>query len=329
MSRQTRPTTVVSHPPRSSIESGSWRASRSHASCTASSASVRDPRTRCASVRTRARSPSNARAKASAADPARSCRPPARESRHGDDDREVAEVTISATVPPPVGRPGAGVAKRVGATLHQRGLSAPSGAHLPSTIAVIGLHAAPTLHWMTDLAASEITVDLVRRLVTEQHPEWAALPVTPVPRSGVDNRTFRLGDELLVRLPSAAGYAQSVAKEQRWLPVLAQHLPLPIPAPVAAGSPVRVTRGPGPCTGGCPATPLTTRHPRTWRGSPSISGRSSRRCSEHPDRGRNRVSTTGGAAARSATTTTRRVTRSRCWLARSTSRLPRRCGRPR
>ena len=40
--------------------------------------------------------------------------------------------------------------------------------------------------------------------------------MTPVPRSGVDNRTFRLGDELLVRLPSAAGYVESVAKEQRW-----------------------------------------------------------------------------------------------------------------
>ncbi len=90
---------------------------------------------------------------------------------------------------------------------------------------------------MTDLAAPEITVALVRRLVAEQHPEWAGLPVTPVPRSGVDNRTFRLGDELLVRLPSAAGYAEAVAKEQRWLPALAPHLPLPIPAPVAVGVP--------------------------------------------------------------------------------------------
>ncbi|QCB94813.1 aminoglycoside phosphotransferase family protein [Cellulomonas shaoxiangyii] len=90
---------------------------------------------------------------------------------------------------------------------------------------------------MSDHPAAEITVDLVRRLVAEQHPAWAALPVTPVPRSGWDNRTFRLGDELLVRLPSAAGYAGAVAKEQRWLPVLAPHLPLPIPAPVALGAP--------------------------------------------------------------------------------------------
>ncbi|WP_182113080.1 MULTISPECIES: aminoglycoside phosphotransferase family protein [unclassified Actinotalea] len=92
---------------------------------------------------------------------------------------------------------------------------------------------------MTRLAAPAITADLVRRLVAEQHPRWAALPVTPVPRSGWDNRTFRLGDELLVRLPSAAEYAEAVVKEQRWLPVLAGHLPLPIPAPVAAGAPGR------------------------------------------------------------------------------------------
>jgi aminoglycoside phosphotransferase (APT) family kinase protein len=106
-----------------------------------------------------------------------------------------------------------------------------------SDIAMNGHRANRTLRWMPDLAAPEITVDLVHRLVAEQHPQWAALPVTPVPRSGWDNRTFRLGDELLVRLPSAAGYVDAVAKEQRWLPVLAQRLPLPIPAPVAVGVP--------------------------------------------------------------------------------------------
>ena len=82
-----------------------------------------------------------------------------------------------------------------------------------------------------------ITADLVRRLVAAQHPRWADLPVTPVPRSGWDNRSFRLGDELLVRLPSAEGYVDAVAKEQHWLPLLAPHLPLPVPEPVAAGVP--------------------------------------------------------------------------------------------
>jgi aminoglycoside phosphotransferase (APT) family kinase protein len=83
----------------------------------------------------------------------------------------------------------------------------------------------------------EIDVGLVRRLVAAQFPQWADLPLTPVEPGGWDNRTFRLGDELSVRLPSAAGYAESVEKEQRWLPVLAPRLPVPIPEPVAQGEP--------------------------------------------------------------------------------------------
>ncbi|UVS81341.1 aminoglycoside phosphotransferase family protein [Actinokineospora sp. UTMC 2448] len=78
---------------------------------------------------------------------------------------------------------------------------------------------------------------LARRLVRDQFPAWADLPVTPVEVGGWDNRTFRLGDELSVRLPSGEWYALQVAKEQRWLPVLAKGLPLPIPTPVALGRP--------------------------------------------------------------------------------------------
>lgn len=82
-----------------------------------------------------------------------------------------------------------------------------------------------------------IDAALVRRLVAAQFPEWAALPIAPVTPGGWDNRTFRLGDALSVRLPSAAHYAAQVEKEQRWLPRLAPALPLPIPAPVARGIP--------------------------------------------------------------------------------------------
>jgi aminoglycoside phosphotransferase (APT) family kinase protein len=54
---------------------------------------------------------------------------------------------------------------------------------------------------------------------------------------GWDNRTFRLGARLSVRLPSAAAFAPQVEKEHRWLPILASHLPLPIPEPLAMGAP--------------------------------------------------------------------------------------------
>jgi aminoglycoside phosphotransferase (APT) family kinase protein len=78
---------------------------------------------------------------------------------------------------------------------------------------------------------------LVRRLIAGQFPQWASLPVAPVQWGGWDNRTFHLGAHMLVRLPSAEGYAPQVAKEHRWLPVLAPQLPLPIPAPLGLGAP--------------------------------------------------------------------------------------------
>ena len=82
-----------------------------------------------------------------------------------------------------------------------------------------------------------IDVDLVRRLVSTQFPRWADLPVRPVDVDGWDNRTFRLGTDMSVRLPSDEGYVPQVAKEHRWLPTLAPRLPLPIPVPMAQGTP--------------------------------------------------------------------------------------------
>jgi aminoglycoside phosphotransferase (APT) family kinase protein len=83
----------------------------------------------------------------------------------------------------------------------------------------------------------DIDDGLARRLIDSQFPQWAHLPIAPVELDGWDNRTFRLGSELTVRLPSGDWYAHQVEKEQRWLPLLAPQLPLPIPAPVARGEP--------------------------------------------------------------------------------------------
>jgi aminoglycoside phosphotransferase (APT) family kinase protein len=83
----------------------------------------------------------------------------------------------------------------------------------------------------------DIDVPLVARLIATQFPHWAHLPIRPVSSDGWDNRTFHLGGQMTVRLPSAGQYALQVAKEHRWLPELAPHLPLPIPVPLAMGSP--------------------------------------------------------------------------------------------
>ena len=92
-------------------------------------------------------------------------------------------------------------------------------------------------HTGPSVSDDPIDVSLARRLIDSQFPQWSQLPITPVEVDGWDNRTFRLGSELTVRLPSGPWYAMQVDKEQRWLPVLAHQLPLPIPLPVARGEP--------------------------------------------------------------------------------------------
>lgn len=80
-------------------------------------------------------------------------------------------------------------------------------------------------------------VSLVRQLLAAQFPQWADLPVTPVRSAGTDNAIYRLGDDMAVRLPRIHWAVDLVHKEQRWLPRLAPHLPLPIPVPIAKGMP--------------------------------------------------------------------------------------------
>jgi aminoglycoside phosphotransferase (APT) family kinase protein len=83
----------------------------------------------------------------------------------------------------------------------------------------------------------EINATLVKQLILAQFPQWAGLPVAPVDNGGWDNTTFRLGEGMSVRLPSALRYVAQVEKEQRWLPELRPHLPLSIPVPLGLGVP--------------------------------------------------------------------------------------------
>lgn len=92
---------------------------------------------------------------------------------------------------------------------------------------------------MSGMHADEVAIDdgTVRRLVAAQLPEWAGLPLRRLPPIGTDNQLFRLGDDLLVRMPRIPGPAETVLFEHAWLPRLAPYLPLPVPAPVALGQP--------------------------------------------------------------------------------------------
>jgi aminoglycoside phosphotransferase (APT) family kinase protein len=103
-----------------------------------------------------------------------------------------------------------------------------------------------------------INVELVRRLLETQFPQYAALPLEAVQPGGWDNRTFRLGKELSVRLPSAEPYVPQVEKEHCWLPRLAPHLPLPVPVPLALGAPAEGYPWPWSIYGWLEGQPATT-----------------------------------------------------------------------
>jgi aminoglycoside phosphotransferase (APT) family kinase protein len=93
--------------------------------------------------------------------------------------------------------------------------------------------AAPKMH------ADEVDTDvaLVRRLLAGQFPQWADLAIDPVVSYGTDHDIYRLGDHLAARLPRIGWATEQAAKEAKWLPRLAPHLPLAVPVQLAMGHP--------------------------------------------------------------------------------------------
>ncbi|MGW1555833.1 aminoglycoside phosphotransferase family protein [Streptomyces sp. NPDC002144] len=79
--------------------------------------------------------------------------------------------------------------------------------------------------------------ELVRRLITDRFPRWAELPIERFVSGGTVNAVFRLGEDMVVRLPLVEGGAKDVALEQQWLPRLASSLPTAVPEVLGAGEP--------------------------------------------------------------------------------------------
>lgn len=84
------------------------------------------------------------------------------------------------------------------------------------------------------------TLETAYTLIAEQFPEFTHLPITAVKKQGHDNRMYRLGDNMLIRIPTNDTYALAVEKEQKFLPKLAPHLTVKIPIPIKLGSPSAV-----------------------------------------------------------------------------------------
>ncbi|MGH3492734.1 MAG: aminoglycoside phosphotransferase, partial [Sciscionella sp.] len=87
----------------------------------------------------------------------------------------------------------------------------------------------------------EIGVDLVRRLIDEQFPQWSALPVRAAATAGTVNAIFRMGDLLAARFPLRAADPNTVrdwlTREADAAAEFAKISHIPGPEPVALGEP--------------------------------------------------------------------------------------------
>lgn len=83
----------------------------------------------------------------------------------------------------------------------------------------------------------EITEVIAARLVSEQFPSYADLPLTIVEPWGTDNAIWRLGDEFVLRFPRIGWATNQIAFEAEWLPRFAPLLDVVVPEPVAVGAP--------------------------------------------------------------------------------------------
>jgi aminoglycoside phosphotransferase (APT) family kinase protein len=82
----------------------------------------------------------------------------------------------------------------------------------------------------------DIDADVVRRLLAEQFPRWVGLPLERLDSSGTVNALYRLGDDMVIRLPRRVEWGfESVDRD--WLTRLASALPVEVPEPLAEGEP--------------------------------------------------------------------------------------------
>src|SRR4051794_7482433 len=86
-----------------------------------------------------------------------------------------------------------------------------------------------------------IDVEIVRRLVVDQFPQWSSLSIRPVASAATVNAIFRIGDSLAARFPLRAG---DPAKVRAWLSAeadaareFADVATVQAPDPVALGDP--------------------------------------------------------------------------------------------
>lgn len=95
------------------------------------------------------------------------------------------------------------------------------------------------MHPVSQLHSDELSIDvtLARRLVDTAFPDYAGRDLTPTRDTGSSNALFRLGNDMLVRLPRQPGGGATIEKEVRWLPFVGSRTTVRVPEVVAVGEP--------------------------------------------------------------------------------------------
>lgn len=83
-------------------------------------------------------------------------------------------------------------------------------------------------------------IQLIKKLIIEQFPQWKNLPIKHISSSGTDNTIYKLGTDMCIRVPRITQTEKQIKKEQCWLPKLAPFLPLPIPKLIGQGLPTDI-----------------------------------------------------------------------------------------
>src|SRR6187431_43089 len=93
----------------------------------------------------------------------------------------------------------------------------------------------------------EVAVGDLAAAIAAQFPEFAGLPVRRVESAGTVIAPFRVGENVVARLPlvptDSDGARESVHREQRYARVLADLLRIAVPSPLGIGAPFRAYPG--------------------------------------------------------------------------------------
>ena len=92
---------------------------------------------------------------------------------------------------------------------------------------------------MSKMHEQEIVSDeaQVSRLLASQFPEWAELPIARIETTGTVNALYRLGDDLVARLPRTDWAKGAIDRQLGWLPHIAPAVRVEVPMPLAKGVP--------------------------------------------------------------------------------------------